>query len=737
MMQTILNKHIWHFSKIGGQFRVTLNRIEDVLNLYTLDKKLWTALSCPVQGLEFDPKTLQLIDSNGDNQIRINEVIAAVNHIATLLKDKEVLLNGDSYVLLSNIDNSTAHGASVLASAKQILKNIGKENADRISVEDTQDSIKIFAETKFNGDGIIIADSADDATVKQTIIDILSCVTPVTDRSGKDGINEEQINNFYTACNDYTQWMAKAEANKISILPFAENTAAALLAYENVKDKIDDYFVRCRLAAYDLRAVDALNTLMERFVALSDKSLSDTLAEVESLPLAYIDANRNLPLANGINPAWTDKMKAFTQWVVNPIFAQGSELSYNQWLQIGDAFTAYKIWISEKAGVMVEKLGIERVQQLINQNKSSELMQLVANDKALEHEANAIGEVDKLVRYNRDIYKLLRNFVSFTDFYNPSEKAIFQAGTLFIDERSCDFCIKVNDLAKHTGFAHYSGMFLMYLDCIQKQTNEKMTIVAALTNGDVDNIMAGRNAVFYDRKGNDWDATVIKVIENPISIRQAFWSPYKKFIRMIENQIQKFAAEKDKKMEENASAKIQDGATKAQTQQPPVKTEADAATQPKEAQKPEPFDVGKFAGIFAAIGLAIGAIGSILIAVISGFMQLTWWKMILAMVGISLLISGPSMLLAWLKLRKRNLAPLLDANGWAINARALVNITFGRTLTAVASLPLNARRTLKDPYAKKGNFLSYFIISLLLIVIVLFVLGWFDIIRFPSTTFKF
>ena len=33
-----------------------------------------------------------------------------------------------------------------------------------------------------------------------------------------------------------------------------------------------------------------------------------------------------------------------------------------------------------------------------------------------------------------------------------------------------------------------------------------------------------------------------------------------------------------------------------------------------------------------------------------------------------LAISGPSMLIAWLKLRQRNIGPILDANGWAVNA---------------------------------------------------------------------
>ncbi|MEI7639781.1 MAG: hypothetical protein WCJ37_20875, partial [Syntrophus sp. (in: bacteria)] len=84
-------------------------------------------------------------------------------------------------------------------------------------------------------------------------------------------------------------------------------------------------------------------------------------------------------------------------------------------------------------------------------------------------------------------------------------------------------------------------------------------------------------------------------------------------------------------------------------------------------------------------------------------MQLVWWKMPLAIAGVTMLISGPSMIIAWLKLRQRTLGPILDANGWAVNARARINIPFGRSLTKVASLPPGAERSLEDPFADKKS----------------------------------
>jgi hypothetical protein len=377
-------------------------------------------------------------------------------------------------------------------------------------------------------------------------------------------------------------------------------------------------------------------------------------------------------------------------------------------------FIPYEKWIAEKQGAEVEVLGIMRINELLKSRFHEEFQEFIREDKSLENEANNMILVDQLVRYYRDLFTLLKNFVTFYDFYSPGHKAVFQAGTLFIDQRSCDLCIRVSDMAKHAAMASFSGMFLIYCECTSRSTNEKITIAAALTNGDIDNLVVGRNALFYDRNGLDWDATVVKIIDNPISMRQAFWSPYRKVSRFIETQVNKVAAAQDDKITSDVTKGIEDAPLKNE----PPKT------------PPQPFDVGKFVGIFAAIGLALGAIGTAIASVVSGFMGLTWWKMPFAILGLLLLISGPAMVMAYLKLRKRNIAPILDANGWAINASAVINIHFGNTLTRIAELPKGARVNLNDPFTKKKRpILPFAFLTLVLILLAIYLLNKYGIIH--------
>lgn len=177
-----------------------------------------------------------------------------------------------------------------------------------------------------------------------------------------------------------------------------------------------------------------------------------------------------------------------------------------------------------------------------------------------------------------------------------------------------------------------------------------MNIVAAVTAGDSNLLIPGRHGVFVDTQGQSWEAVLVKLVDNPISIRTAMFAPYKRFGRMITDQLEKLASSKDSALMSDASKSID-------------KLTADAQ---KEAK---PFDIGRSMGIFAAIGLALGAIGTALASIAAALFSLAWWQFPLLFVGIFLCISGPSMFLAWLKLRRRTLGPVLDASGWAVNSQ--------------------------------------------------------------------
>ena len=512
---------------MGGVTRVRIKSAEDVRHLGELDKKMWTVLSCPVNGLEISSDSLRLMDQDGDGQLRLKEVVATADWLCATLRDPQSLF----------------------------------EQSDVIKIENIADEgIRVISD-KLQKDGkVALADV-------QAAIDAIAIETPE--------------------------------------MPAAPFEADVIAAYKAKSPEYAAYFEQEKLQKLGLASIP------------------------EDAP----------------KPGMTEK----------------------KFIEMGDQISK---WESE----------VESIKSKVE----SEMAAAKAEFEPLR----------KLLLLHRDFYRLLRNFVTLEDFYDNDEKTVasFLAGTLILDQRACKLCIRVNDLAKHDSQAPLSGMYLLYCNCENKKTGKKLQIVAAMTQGEIKNLSVGKNGIFYDNDGLDYDATVFKIIENPISLRQAFWNPYRKMAKWVEDKINKSAAEKDAKTFDDMTAK--------------VATAADP-----NAEKKSAFDIAKFAGIFAAIGMALGMIGTALVKVGEGMKDLPWWQYLIIFVCILLIISGPSMIMAWMKLRRRNLAPVLNANGWAINADSIISVPFGLKLTEQVRFPFTKNPAKKNPAGK------IFLVILLLIIL--------------------
>lgn len=702
-------KYKWEYENIGGSARVKIKTGEDITHLHELDPKQWTVLSCPITGLEIDDKSLSYIDCDKDGKIRVNDIINTSKWITNAIKNSNLILKGNSSIDIEQFNTENEAGKKLYNASKQILINLGKEE-NTISITDTTDIAAIFAKTRFNGDGIITEKSTDEESEKAVIAAAIATVGSVTDRSGDQGINAEIIENFYKLLSDYISWHDSAiEA------PYGEDTDKAIEAYNALDAKVKDFFIRSKLASFSPDSTASLDVQTSRIESISAENLTTKTDEIASYPIARVTGDMEINLSDPINPAWVvyfDTLKSI-------VLKNKKKLTEADWAQIGTSFTTYLAWKNAKVGGEVESLGIETIKEILEQNKKENLLSLVTEDLALKEEAENIEMVDKFLHIYRDFYRLLRNFVTLNDLYSKDKetKAIFQSGRLIIDQRECHFCMKVTDVAKHSATATASGMFLAYCDCTAKDKPQKLQIVVAVTVGDVGDLVVGKNAIYYDNEGGEWDAVITKIISNPISVAQAFWSPYRRMASVVENLISKSAADKDAKMMADATNKINTAPTAIPDPQ-----------QKNDATKPAtpPFDIAKFAGIFAAIGMALGMIGTALVSVFEGLSDLAWWKLILVFVGILLAISGPAMILAWLKLRRRNIAPLLNANGWAINASSKISIPFGETLTETAKFP---KLRLKDPYKKAGlKSWQKWLISIISIAIIIVGLWLFNLL---------
>ena len=677
--------HRWKFFRAGDVDQVVLAEGADLEQLGELDQKLWLALSCPTHGLEFASRTLEFIDTDHDGHIRPPEILAAVDWAKQVFRNLEDLFSDGSSVPLAAIRDDTQLGRDLLAASRRLLDKLGRPDAGAISAQDVTGAAEILSASRFNGDGIVPADCAEDEPSRRAIVDIIAAMGGKPDRSGKPGVDQPTIDKFFEAVVATVAWLDQAEQDP-AIRPLGSATPAAAEAVAVVRVKIDDYFARCGLAAFDGRAVAALGPAESDLAALAGKSLTNDAAEIAQLPLAAIGADRALSLSNGLNPAWATGVEALASAAVRPILGPDkTALVESDWAVIKEKLAAFVAWQAARPSAALAALSDARVRELAGGTFRRDVSALVAKDAAPEDQITQIELVEKMILFRRDLVRLVHNFVNFSEFYRQ-RRAIFQVGTLYLDGRSCSLCLPVEDAGKHAAVAGLARAFLVYCDCTRKG-GEKRSIVAAVTGGGTDNLMLGRNGVFYDHQGNDWDCTVTRIVENPINIRQAFWAPYKRFVRMIEEQVAKRASAADEESRQKTQAAAQQAAHADKTK---AEASADKAAEPKK------IDVGTV----AAIGVAVAGMATFLSSILATFLGLGMWMPVGAL-GLLLAISGPSMLIAWLKLRQRNLGPILDANGWSVNALAKINIPFGSALTKVAALPKGARRQLHDPFAQR------------------------------------
>ncbi|HET9240866.1 MAG TPA: hypothetical protein VFO10_26615 [Oligoflexus sp.] len=692
--------HVWNYFRAGGVVQVELKTKADLLQLSQLDQKLWMALSMPTRGVHCDTRTLDLIDTDKDGHIRPPELIEAIQWLDKMLTDPGIILTEGGSVSLAEIKDP-----ALKAGAERALVQLGKQGETSIQLEELDLAVSKLSAEIFNGDGIIIPDAGQEPAVKGLIEHIIQHYASVPDRSGHPGIDKTIVENFFKDLDARAQWFAELEQQPQLVPLGAAGTALAFQATDAVSNKIEDFFTRCHWVAFDARASAAANRSEAEFAAIASQQLNPNSEELAQLPLANVTRDLALPLDDRLNPAWHKPMQYFVETAVQTTLGVRPEvLTEAQWRQIQKSLQPYAAWRGREPQSRVSLLDMQKIKEIRASRSREALDELLGFDLAIAPEYNSLSDVLRLLLYRRDLGLVLRNFVNFSDFYRR-KKSIFQAGTLFIDGRAAELCIEVSNPTKHTTMAGLSGAYLAYCDLL-RAGQQNRAVVALLTDGDSDNISVGRNGVFYDRLGRDWEATITRIVANPISLREAFWTPYKKVARFFEEQIAKRAAAAD-------AVNVTQLSTTTQAM-----ANADKAKVPENALGKK-IDVGTV----AALGVALGSISTFFGVLFSQFLNLGI-LMPFGILALILLISGPSMVMAWLKLKSRNLGPILDANGWAINTVARINVPFAASMTSIREVPLHAGMLKQDPYAeKKRPWRFYGTLALIIILALAWAMG--------------
>lgn len=698
--------HTWTFARIGGIDQVVLKNGGDIAHLSELDPKLWAILSAPARQAKY-ADTYAFLDSDHDGKVRIPDILGTIAWLENTLVSLDVLFEKKDGLTEKEIADGTLIKA--FKEACEILKTQGmlSESGQSLILNAglSAEAIALQKNQKFNGDGVVIKKSTDESAIASFIDTLVGLGYTAQDASGEMGLDKANLDAFLADAAAMLSWRAKMTENP-ELMVCGDKTDAAVELFTAIKPAVDDFFKRCQIFA-----LSTSDTAFRDIDTAISMVLAGNQTEQEKTPLPLALPNRDvvLHLDKPMLPAFMKTVSEFFAMLPSSL-AEGKKIDFAAWQEISRRISAYAAWKSANPAPRLNSAEDALLAEYLKPMYQNTVSALLEQDLARAEYAQSLDDLRKLIILKRDFLGVLQNFVNLDAFYRD-KNAVFQSGRLYIDGRELELCMDVVNPGAHGTMAIMSSMYLLYCDLVSKE-GKKKSIVAALTGGDADNIFAGRNGVFIDNEGKDWDAVIAKVVVQPISIREAFFSPYKWVVRTLEEA----AARRAANAESANLAKLKTG------------TEQAVAAVGKADAKPDTINLAKKidVGTVAAIGVALGSIGAMVTGLLGIFVGMGVW-MPLGIIGVLLLISGPSMILAYMKLRKRNIGPLLNAEGWAVNGKLKINVPFGGSLTHLGAIPLGSARLLMDPFEKKKKpWLLYLLIVLAIVLVAAYFLGWLD-----------
>lgn len=386
-----------------------------------------------------------------------------------------------------------------------------------------------------------------------------------------------------------------------------------------------------------------------------EPKLDEFFAAPADGPLISESPDPVLSLSGNINPFWAARIETFVEKAAKPILgvAKIETITRDDWNAIKAKIAPYREWQAAKAGESVEAVGEEALKKEL----ASDVWK---HAQALSLRGLQAGAMDaeRAARYIAHLGEFLQNFVNQAKLYAGKGEAAYMTGTLYIDARECTLCFHVDDEAAHSALAAKSKCCLLYAK-LSRKGEPSRRVCAVVTAGGTLDLYSGRNGIFVDRDGRDWDATVTKVVEAQISLKEAFWAPWKKIFSTVGDQVRKFIGAKG----ETAAAEVTEKVIV-----PPAKPDGAA-----------------LASSIAALSVGIGMAGAALAGLIGMVAGLPLKDVIFGLISMVLIVSLPSVVLTWFNLRDRDLGAILNAGGWAINRPLRFSLKLARTFTRTVS----------------------------------------------------
>lgn len=645
------------FVKMGGVWQPRVDTAADMLALRNLDDALWQCTSLPADSLRTDPMFLQFLDRDGNRQIRIDEVKAAIGWVAENFTDLSGFERRSDAIEIAAISAETPDGVKMREAAAAMLKALGKPESGALTLSELGNDRQLRSCAACNGDGVVVPDFAEYPRESALIEAVVAFTGGADDLSGVKGVNAALLQEYADRAASALEYLKRERDCEAALRVFGDRTGE-LLAYQQELDAaVKAYFRSAETLAF---LQDDPERLSRKTVTADLRSPQEVSELLDSLSLAAPEPGDVLPLERPVNPRYAEVWRQLTSHPDFQAFlTPGKGLTRAGWEDFSGRLAPYAEHLAARPAGF-EDATIEELENLLSQRESLE--QLILNDQQLGVALSGISLLHKGALFQKYMLDFLNNFANLGELLTPDTVSMLQCGKLVMDARHFTLTMPVKNPAEHKKIVSGSHICVAYVEISRALSGDpdRQLLAVAITHGSMKRLFTGKRGVFFDANGTEYSANVVDFIEQPVSLSDALKSPFAAMGKFIGKQFEKILAVQSGDAQKNLD---------------------------KQMSTPAPAPAGN-AGSMLLLGGSIGlaAIGSSIAFIAKSLQNVSPLTVLYVILAIMLIFGGPVMLNAIIKLCRRDLGRFIEANGCALNHPLRLSFALGRVFTFTPGL---------------------------------------------------
>ena len=670
------------YKKLGNTYHLYINSAMQLQDILKIHPSLWIATSAPINAFDLDIIFLNYIDcSEKNSRLIYREVQLAVKWLIEVLSDYTGIDEKSDQISLDRINREHPDGETIFFEAKKILAGIGNNKLDEISLEQIRTVKSDVGKYPVSESGVATVEAASTDELKCYMQHIIDVTGGEDHASGVKGIGIAVLEQFNQKLIDYIDWRgsyvdALKKKNK-DLLPWGEDTDSVFQQYIKFKNKIDQYFIQCKVLSFSKQVSDNVSFLSDtEFDKINWHEITELEKFLLNAPLAGPNDKMVLDLtkSNLINPLFFDELKMFfTQ--ISSFFGKEKieQLSTVLWAEIKSSLSSYQTWFDGNPAPAMNNIGLSLLKDYKDNSYYDSALKIIESCKETVFQMDNIRLIEKLILFQKNMLVFVNNFVSMPFLYDIKNRSLFEKGSLIIDGRQMNFSVLVENKPAHMKIAKSSSIFVLYVE-ITPASLKKYIVVVPVTSCGKGNLGIGKRGVFIENSGIVSDAIVVDIIDNPISLREALLYPFKKIGAVFSSRFGAIGKEADTSFSKSVTD-VSQGKSITSVKAPANKSAGFNPT-----------------SLLMGGSIAIAALGSSFAYIMSKLSSISPLKILLTVVVIIGLFLLFTLIGTYFKLKRRDLSPILEGSGWSINPKLKLTRRLARICTQKPKWPKGTRR---------------------------------------------